>query len=405
MKMSETVYPGPQDIADELDAAARSLKGGAVVKPIGKSVDGRDILSCRLTDPSVSDDLKQHALIVAGQHGNEESGRLGALAVLRWLCSDDPEAAETRRRQVVLVIPALNVDGAAVNRNKNSNDVNLNREYDPAAAERQPEAAALMRLAEDFIPDMMTDMHGLGGGGCDDMILIGGARPYTEDIRLHHAIALEMVENAERAGWPVLAHPMDWNGWNLTQGNCLVGWMYWRFHPITFLTEGNETTRSPEEMAVSGFVRMKPLILAGNRRHPWFRCEGYPNGIIGGVVNMSVRSWGRTPGERRRNRAEVWPQMDRFPRVGRGKAREGSSELTAQISGDKPFENGIALALRVIGRPRIECVSWDGAELKASEDTPGYVTWTDACSTFIQLNLPGITPGDHAGEVRWKGKC
>jgi len=397
--MAEAVYPQPDEIEAQLREAAGGSGGCAEIKAIGKSIEGRDILSARVTDPSVPDDDKQHALIIAGQHGGEESGRLGALAVVKWLCSDDPGAAETRRKQLVVIVPCLNPDGTVRDVRGNANDVNLNRQYDPEAESRELEAEHVMGLAEELMPDMLADMHGLTSGGHDDLILIGGHKTYTEDVRLHHEIARDMVAGAEEAGYPMCAHPVDWSGWELQKPDCLIGYAYWRFHPIVFLTEGDEATLDAERMAGAGFERMKPLILTGNRRHQWFRYEGYPNGMIGGVVRSSIRAAGATAAERRRNRAEVWPEIRRFPKAGPKRGAGPVKEFEIEFDEGKSLETGFALARRLSAGAKPVSAAFDGREIPAGEGVPGYVTWSDRCSTFVQLSVERLEAGKHSAEI------
>ena len=397
--MAEAVYPTPEDVARELEEIAAGSEGAARVEPVGESGEGRRILSCVVTDPSSPGDDKQHALIVAGQHGGEESGRLGAIALARWLASDARDAAETRRRQLVTVIPCLNPDGALLDQRGNANGVNLNRQFDPEAESREVEAGHLMALAEEFKPDTLADMHGLTSGGHDDLILIGGHKHYTEDVRLHHELAREMVAGAEAEGFPMCAHPVDWSGWELNKPDCLVGYAYWRFHCISFLTEGDEGTLDAERMAAAGLARMKPLVCAGNRRHPWFGYGGYPNGILGGVVRLSVRAAGTTAAERRANRSEVWPEIRRLPKLGRKRGTGPKEEIELELTDGKALETGFAFARRLPAGSKVKAAAFDGCGLSEREAVPGYTTWSDGCSVFVQLSVERLDPGEHLGEI------
>ncbi len=402
--MAETVYPGPDDVAREMADSAEALGDMCRIESIGKSVEGRDILAARVTDPDVPDDQKQHCLVIAGQHGAEESGRLGALALLQWLASHDADAEDTRRKQLVVIVPAVNPDGAQVDRSANSNGVNLNRQFDIDAESREPEAEAVMKLAEELIPDCVVDMHGLTGIGCDDMILIGGCKPYTEDVRIHQELAARMVAGAEDAGYTMTAHPSDWSGWNLDKPNCFVGHCYWRYHPITFLTEGDEALRIPEMMAAAGRERVKPLIVAGNFRHPWAADEGYPNGMLGGVVNLSVRACGDTAGARRRSRTETWRAIGRIPKLGRGKRGDSRETIAFELTAGDPLQEGFSLARRYAGRPDFTSVAFDEVQIDRGKSGYAWKTWTDKASTFVQLLAPTLEPGEHSCEICWEGR-
>ena len=74
----------------------------------GKTREGESLYLLKITDPDVSDDDKQIALITALHAGPERSGTTTSMHLIEWLLSDDPEAVETRRRQIVLIMPIIN---------------------------------------------------------------------------------------------------------------------------------------------------------------------------------------------------------------------------------------------------------------------------------------------------------
>src|SRR5690606_8419861 len=75
---------------------------------IGKSVQGEGIYMLKVTDPKVSMENKQVALVTALQGGPERSGTTSTLAFAEWILSDEKEAVETRKKQLVLIIPVIN---------------------------------------------------------------------------------------------------------------------------------------------------------------------------------------------------------------------------------------------------------------------------------------------------------
>ena len=62
----------------------------------------------KITDRTVSDADKQIGLITTLHCGPERTGTSGAIAFIEWMLSDDPLAVETRRRQIILVMPIVN---------------------------------------------------------------------------------------------------------------------------------------------------------------------------------------------------------------------------------------------------------------------------------------------------------
>ncbi|KKL96851.1 hypothetical protein LCGC14_1840320, partial [marine sediment metagenome] len=73
--------PGYEDVLSEIERIAASAGEAASTSELGQSVRGRSIPCLTLTDPAAPAEDKQHVLIVASQHGSEESGRALALAL------------------------------------------------------------------------------------------------------------------------------------------------------------------------------------------------------------------------------------------------------------------------------------------------------------------------------------
>ena len=67
------------------------------VRTVGHTAEGRPIDAVTLSDLRYDDVDKQHVLVAAGQHGNEESARLVALKLLDYLLS--PDGQPLLRRQ------------------------------------------------------------------------------------------------------------------------------------------------------------------------------------------------------------------------------------------------------------------------------------------------------------------
>ena len=74
----------------------------------GISGQNMPVYLLKITDSSVPDTDKQVCLITALHCGPERTGTTGAMAFTEWMLSDDPLAAETRRRQIMLIMPVIN---------------------------------------------------------------------------------------------------------------------------------------------------------------------------------------------------------------------------------------------------------------------------------------------------------
>jgi len=379
--VSDAVYPTMEDIHVKLSQLATLHPEAVEVTVIGKSFEGRDIPSAVLTDKGVPDDDKERVLVIAGQHGSEEGGRISALALIDWLLSD--QAGDTLKRQVVQVVPCVNPDGCERNTSATAEGVNLNRCYSVGGKPATVEARAVWSVAQELQPELAVDMHGLAGGGPQDMVMPIYTRQYTEDGYIHGLIARQMVASAAAAGFPHFTHDLGWAGW-MGSGASYCERCYTQFHSLVFLTESNESIYTPEEMYRSGRGRITPLIRAGNVRWPWERYPGYPVRISQGSSSCSLRAEGATATERRSSRVD--PE------------RRGTVHLQCHFLGPDPLEHACGVCVRIMGHPAIKEVTMDGADL----DPEALVTWQDQCSTFVEVVCAHLEPADHRAVIRYE---
>ncbi len=394
--MSDAVYPSMEDIQGKLHQLATSHPEVVEVTVIGKSFEGRDIPMAVLTDKSVADDDKERAFVIAGQHGSEEGGRISSLALIDWLLSD--QAGATLKQQAVHVVPCVNPDGCERNTSVTAEGVNLNRCYSIGGKPATVEARAVWAVAQELQPELAVDMHGLGGGGPQDMALRMYTREYTEDGHVHDLLAFQMVASAESAGFPHITHPLGWTGW-LGSGASYCERCYTQFHSIVFLTESNESIYTADEMYRSGQGRITPLLRAGNVRWPWERYPGYPGRINQGSFACSIRAEGETATKRRSARVELWRNAGRFVSLRRlAPERRGTVNLQCHFLGPQPLEHACGVCVRIMGHPAIKEVTVDGAGL----DPEAPVTWQDQCSTFLDIVSAHLEPGDHRAVIRYE---
>ena len=73
------------------------------------SAEGRNINAVYITDKKVPLVEKEVAVIMGLRHGDEAGVAPAVLSLLNWLVSEN--GAETRRKQLVIVIPVVNPDG------------------------------------------------------------------------------------------------------------------------------------------------------------------------------------------------------------------------------------------------------------------------------------------------------
>src|SRR5690606_10296365 len=186
-----------------------------------------------------------------------------------------------------------------------------------------------------------------------------GAKSYTEDEALLHAIAREMATAGERGGIPHVVHPLTWSGWggpDPDQPSSTL-WMYRQFKSIVFLTETAEHNDMsyPEAMRVaSGRGRLRALLAAGSRRHPKLYYPGYPNGMAVGMFVAGIVAVGKTAADRRRSRIAIWLQSKHFKKVS-AKIPEPADLKTLLVNyAGEPITEGAGFQMHFAGRVTID---------------------------------------------------
>lgn len=148
---SLTSYESLSVYIHELDAKHEILK----VKSIGKSVEERNIYTLTFSQNDMkANSKKTKVLLFAQQHGNEQSGKEGMLLLARTLVS--PEYRYLLNRLDIVLIPQVNPDGAEINRRRNANNMDLNRNH---LIMTEPETQTLHHLIDSIQFDVTMDVH------------------------------------------------------------------------------------------------------------------------------------------------------------------------------------------------------------------------------------------------------
>jgi len=143
---------------DELSAFIRQLdqaSGMLTLETIGKSVQGRNLYAMKFsTGDFGKDNSKIKVLIFAQQHGNEQSGKEGALLLAKALLK--PENKYLFDRIDLVIIPQINPDGSEVNQRRNGHEADLNRNH---VIMTEPETMALHKLFDTYLFEVTMDVH------------------------------------------------------------------------------------------------------------------------------------------------------------------------------------------------------------------------------------------------------
>lgn len=148
---SPTSYKQLSEFVKKLDEYSDLLK----VEEIGKSVEGREIFVLKFsTSEFGKNENKLRVLFFAQQHGNEQSGKEGALLLAKELLKD--ENLFLFDRIDFALIPQVNPDGSEINKRRNSNNVDLNRNH---LLLEEPEVQSLHNFFNKYNFEVTLDVH------------------------------------------------------------------------------------------------------------------------------------------------------------------------------------------------------------------------------------------------------
>ena len=327
--------PSPSALATGLKRWAELRAEVLTVQTIGQSRKDHPIHLCKVTDLRVDARDKQRVLTTTSR-GPERNATVLALALLKWLLSDDPLAAETRRKQEVYVMPCNDPDGdeTASEAERFVRNLIWTGPKEPA---RFPAGAALMRAITEIRPEVHIDVRSHDGARGLAMTESFGtdfesatARSYVD--RIPHLMTLaaehdgfsclagEAGDGKIRATAPV-SRLADHHYYQRNHKIVVPSLSYYHCHAISFTANV-----AFQESFLAG---MKELFRIGNSDRPWRmeRYPGYPVNRMNLVLTGGFGAWGSTAAERRRSRVELWSKMEQITIAEPGYGLIGSRAL------------------------------------------------------------------------------
>jgi hypothetical protein len=146
-----TSYEEISSYVSLLDKYSGLIKAGV----IGQSVQGRNLYGLMFSSSKFGkDESKIKVLIFAQQHGNEQSGKEGALLLAQELLK--PENRYLFDKIDLLLVPQVNPDGSEVNERRNTNEADLNRNH---LILTEPETRALHGIFDNYLFEVTLDVH------------------------------------------------------------------------------------------------------------------------------------------------------------------------------------------------------------------------------------------------------
>ena len=120
-----------------------------------KSVEGRELFAVYFSKAGFGiDESKIKVLIFAQQHGNEQSGKEGALLLINELLK--PESQYLFDKIDFVLVPQMNPDGSEKNQRRNGNSMDLNRNH---LILTEPETIGLHKLFNKYLFEVSMDVH------------------------------------------------------------------------------------------------------------------------------------------------------------------------------------------------------------------------------------------------------
>ncbi len=144
---------------------------------IAGTVQGRKVPVVFISAGKFGEDpSKIKILIFAQQHGNEQSGKEGALLLLEDIVTGGFD--NFLEQADLMLVPQMNPDGSAVNERRNGNNADLNRNH---LILTQPEVIGLHQLFNEYLPEATLDVHEYYPYG-DDWLAYGYVKNFDEQF-------------------------------------------------------------------------------------------------------------------------------------------------------------------------------------------------------------------------------
>lgn len=120
-----------------------------------KSFEGRELFAVYFSNSEFGkDESKIKVLIFAQQHGNEQSGKEGAVLLINELLKSENQYLFDKIDFVL--VPQMNPDGSEKNQRRNGNGMDLNRNH---LILTEPETIALHQLFDKYQFEVTMDVH------------------------------------------------------------------------------------------------------------------------------------------------------------------------------------------------------------------------------------------------------
>jgi cellobiose-specific phosphotransferase system component IIA len=226
-----TVYIMPQNLTTdnspkpttytELISRVKSVKNDKLnirLEFVAQSSEGRDIPALFISKSEFGKDKnKLVVLVFAQQHGDEQSGKEGALLLLEKISSG--ELNKLFNNIDLIIVPQVNPDGSEKNQRRNGRNMDLNRNH---LIMTEPEVIGLHRLFNKYLPEMTLDVHEYYPY-TDDWIKFGYIKHWDEQFgtTTNPNVSAEIRSYSNNDFLPFVKQKLEQNGF--TFNNYILG--------------------------------------------------------------------------------------------------------------------------------------------------------------------------------------
>ncbi|MBN2455224.1 MAG: hypothetical protein JXB29_01600 [Sedimentisphaerales bacterium] len=298
------------------------------VRVAGKNLEGLPIYLLKITDKSVPDEDKQVLLVSSLHAGAEQTGGTTVLNFADWLLSNEEKAVQTRRKQIILLMPVMNPYAFFV-KDHWGNSQNI----DPYAAGRGklwdlnsltfkepnkcPEVVIFKSIVDKYKPDVHADMHGVHLRKPGRLVFESVGTAYSNyalrpwDWRITEALIASGnkagfgYDRAEASAQRLLCgeklNPIADKLWSGRPYFYTAHYAFAKYHTLILVAEiGWEQ---------SGVALLKGLVNIGNNLWDDEAFAGYPVNTIAKIGYSRILAWGSTAKQRRKSRFELWQKQ------------------------------------------------------------------------------------------------
>jgi len=165
-------YPTPEDIEKVLKKYAKDYPSIMKLQSLGKSNEGRDLWSVKISDNVNTDEREPEVKYIANMHGNEIVGRELMVILIRDLLENykkgDKRVVNLVNNHEIHIMPTMNPDGSKRMRRGNAKWVDLNRDFPDFTTQdntnnpsgREPETSAIMKFQAKRNFSLSANFHG-----------------------------------------------------------------------------------------------------------------------------------------------------------------------------------------------------------------------------------------------------